>query len=64
MRLTYASFASGTGAVTVPALGVPAAALTLMHGWRSSDGSAPLSALARRLTRTGTGPNPGADAAG
>ena len=30
------------GGVTVPALGVPAAGLILIHGWRDSDGSAPL----------------------
>jgi hypothetical protein len=39
--------------VTVPALGVPAAGLTLIRGWRESDGSAPLAALARRLQPAG-----------
>ena len=46
---TDANYASGGGTVTVPALGVPAAGLTLIRGWRESDGSAPLAALARRL---------------
>ena len=59
VRRTYASFASGAGAVTVPALGVPATALTLMHGWRSSDGSAPLATLAKRLTPAGPVRSPG-----
>jgi len=39
--------------VTVPALGVPAGGLTLIRGWRESDGSAPLAALARRLEPAG-----------
>jgi hypothetical protein len=55
VRRTYASFASGGGTVTVPALGVPAAALTILHGWRSGDGSAPLDTLARRLVPPGPG---------
>jgi len=53
VRRTYATFAGGAGSVTVPALGVSAAALALMHGWRESDGSAPLATLARRLTPPG-----------
>ncbi len=53
VRRTEATYPSGGGTVTVPALGVPASGLTLIHGWRSSDGSAPLPALARRLTPTG-----------
>ncbi len=53
VRRTIASYASGTGYVTVPALGVPADGLALMHGWRSGDGSAPLRTLARRLTPLG-----------
>jgi hypothetical protein len=53
VRRTIASYASGTGYVTVPALGVPADGLALIHGWRSGDGSAPLRTLARRLTPLG-----------
>jgi hypothetical protein len=49
VRRTYASYAIGYGTATVPILGVPAAALAGFHGWRQSDGSAPLSTLARRL---------------
>jgi hypothetical protein len=53
VRSTYATYTGGQGTVTVPALGVPAGALTEMHGWRSSDGSAPLASLARRLRPPG-----------
>jgi hypothetical protein len=49
VRRTYASYASGYGTNTVPLLGVRAAALPVIHGWRQSDGSAPLSTLAQRL---------------
>jgi hypothetical protein len=49
VRRTYASFVSGGASVTVPALGVPAAALSHLRGWRRSDGSAPMNVLARRL---------------
>jgi hypothetical protein len=49
VRRTYATFLSGAGTVTVPALGLPAAALVGIHGWRSADGSAPLATLAHRL---------------
>ena len=59
VRRTDASFVSGDSSLTVPALGVPAAALARLHGWRSGDGSAPLSALARRITPTGPGRSPG-----
>jgi hypothetical protein len=40
VRRTDASYVSGGSSVTVPALGVPSAALARMHGWRSSDGGA------------------------
>ena len=50
---TDANYTSGGGTVTVPALGIPAAGLTRIHGWRESDGSAPLTALARRLEPRG-----------
>jgi hypothetical protein len=53
LRRTEASFVSGASSVTVPALGVPAPALARLHGWRSGDGSAPLSTLARRITPAG-----------
>jgi hypothetical protein len=53
VRRTDATYASGGGSVTVPALGVPAAGLKLIHGWRSSDGSAALSTLAARLASGG-----------
>jgi hypothetical protein len=49
VRRTQATFVSGDASVTVPALGVPAAALAHVHGWRSSDASVPLQTLARRL---------------
>jgi hypothetical protein len=59
VRRTDAAFASATGTVTVPALGIPAGALALMHGWRAGDGSAPLPVLARRLTSPGRSRVPG-----
>ena len=43
--------------VTVPALGVPASGLHLIHGWRAGDGS--LSSAARRLIAPGPARNPG-----
>ena len=53
VRRTDANYASGGGTVTVPALGVPAAGLIRIRGWRDSDGSASLATLARRLEPTG-----------
>ena len=44
-----ASFVSGANSVTVPALGVPAAVIPRLHGWRSGDSTVPLTTLARRL---------------
>jgi hypothetical protein len=49
VRRTDANYTSGGGTVTVPALGIPADGLIRIHGWRESDGSAPLPVLARRL---------------
>jgi hypothetical protein len=59
VRRTDASFAGAGETVTVPALGIPAAGLALIHGWRASDGSAPLATLARRLQPTGPVRTPG-----
>jgi len=53
VRRTDANYTSGGGTVTVPALGIPAGGLIRIHGWRESDGSAPLTALARRLQPPG-----------
>jgi hypothetical protein len=53
VRRTEANYASGGGTVTVPALGVPASGLIQIHGWRPSDGSAPLTVLARRIEPAG-----------
>ncbi len=55
IRRTVASYVSAGATVSVPALGVPASGLRLLHGWRQSDGSAPLAALGRAL-RTGAQP--------
>ncbi|HEY3727631.1 MAG TPA: hypothetical protein VGL51_10685 [Solirubrobacteraceae bacterium] len=53
VRRTDATFTSGASSVTVPALGIPASGLALIHGWRTSDGSAPLGRLAARLRPPG-----------
>jgi hypothetical protein len=53
VRRTDANYTSGGGTVTVPALGIPAGGLSGIHSWRESDGSAPLTVLARRLEPTG-----------
>jgi hypothetical protein len=53
VRRTDANYTTGGGTVTVPALGIPADGLAGIHGWRDSDGSAPLTTLARRLEPTG-----------
>lgn len=59
VRRTEASYMSGGGTVTVPALGVPAGGLARIHGWRSSDGSAPLAVLGRLLRPPGPVRSPG-----
>jgi hypothetical protein len=59
VRRTQANYQAGSSTVTVPALGVPAGALTLIHGWRSGDGSAPLPVLAHRLLLRGLVRAPG-----
>jgi hypothetical protein len=53
VRRTEANYASGAATTTVPALGIPARGLPLIHGWRTSDGSAPLASLAARLRPPG-----------
>ncbi len=53
VRRTDASYPSGGATATVPALGVPTGGLTMMRGWRVSDGSQPLPELARRLVPPG-----------
>jgi hypothetical protein len=53
VRRTQATYVGGAASVTVPMLGVPAAGLASIHGWRSGDGSAGLSDLAKRLRPTG-----------
>jgi hypothetical protein len=52
IRRTDANYTSGGETLTVPALGIPADGLTRIHGWRESDGSAPLPVRARRLEPT------------
>lgn len=59
VRRTDATYVSGGASVTEPALGVPAAGLAAVGGWRTSDGSAPLAELARRLTPVGPVRTPG-----
>ena len=50
---TDATYVSGGSSVTVPALGIPGAALARIHGWRASDATAPLTTLAQRLVPPG-----------
>ena len=59
VRRNQATFVSGDASVTVPALGVPAAALAHLHGWRASDASVPLRTLAGRLAPAGPVRAPG-----
>jgi hypothetical protein len=59
VRRTQATFVSGDASVTVTALGVPAAALPRIHGWRAADASAPLQTLATRLVPAGSMRAPG-----
>ncbi len=59
VRRTDATYVSGGSSVTVPALGVPAAALPRIHGWRASDATAPLTTLAQRLVPPGPLRTPG-----
>ncbi|MGZ4183010.1 MAG: hypothetical protein ACXVUL_20290 [Solirubrobacteraceae bacterium] len=59
VRRTQATYLGGAASVTVPMLGVPAAGLAAIHGWRAGDGSAPLSVMAKRLRPTGPFRSPG-----
>jgi hypothetical protein len=59
VRRTEATYLSGSATVTVPMLGVPSPAVGLVHGWRASDGSAPLAVLAKRLLPAGPARSPG-----
>jgi hypothetical protein len=56
---TEASYPSTGETTTVPAIGLPARGLELLHGWRAGDGSAPPTVLARRLRWSGRARNPG-----
>jgi hypothetical protein len=59
VRRTEATYPSGGGSVTIPALGIPASGIPLIHGWRVTDGSAPLHTLAARLAPKGAVRTPG-----
>lgn len=59
VRRTDASLPLHGDNITLPALGVPAAGLTAIHGWRAGEGSAPLATLAERLAPTGPVRTPG-----
>ncbi len=59
VRRTEASFLSGEGSETVPALGVPAHVLPRLRGWRPGEASAPIATLARRLVPPGPARTPG-----
>jgi hypothetical protein len=59
VRRTQATYLSGAASVTVPMLGVPAAGLAAIHGWRGGDGSAALSVMSKRLRPSGPFRSPG-----
>ncbi len=59
IRRTQATLAGGGATVTVPALGVPASGLPLIHGWRSGELPAPATVLAARLAGRGPVRTPG-----
>jgi hypothetical protein len=59
VRRTEASFVSGASTLTVPALGVPASALSQLRGLRASDEPAPAGILAQRLSPPGPKRAPG-----
>jgi hypothetical protein len=59
VRRTDASLPLGGETASLTALGVPAAGLTRIHGWRAGDGSAPLATLAARLAPRGPVRAPG-----
>jgi hypothetical protein len=59
VRRTQASYVSGAASVTVPALGVPAAGLRMIHGWRASWSAVPPARLGRRLVPAGPARVPG-----
>lgn len=59
VRRTQATYLGGSASVTVPMLGVPATAVSEIHGWRDGDGSAPLGVLAKRLRPGGSVRSPG-----
>lgn len=63
VRRTFATYASGYGSVTEPALGVPASGLRLIRGWRRTDAAAPLAQLGRRLRPPGPLRTPGPELA-
>jgi hypothetical protein len=58
VRRTDATFQRGGASVAVPALGVSAAALPLIRGWRPGDLPASPQRLASRLTALGPAQNP------
>jgi hypothetical protein len=53
VRRTYAAYTADGMTVPVAALGISATGLAAIHGWRDSDGSAPLATLAQRLGPAG-----------
>lgn len=59
VRRTDATLISGGASVTIPALGVPAGALTLFGGWRAGELPVPPRALAARLTAGAPARSPG-----
>ena len=59
VRRTDATFAAGDGSATVPAIGLPADALSKLHGWRSGDSKLTLGQLAKAISPPGPVRRPG-----
>jgi hypothetical protein len=65
VRRTDATYVAGAASSTVPALGVPAAALRAVHGWRAGDASVSPDQMSRAgATRPGPGTRPDAPVRG
>ncbi len=62
VRRTDANYASGGQTVTVPAIGLPAGGLTLIHGWRAQRRLGPAGPARRAARAVRPGPDAGTGA--